>query len=283
MNPAPSVTPHSRPRLGMTIAIPYIHCIPDDAHGCFTFKEAINGDTLELQGDVLNWMSSTAGLGGLFGLLGYIDFNRAVGYYQSTDGATPIPPGLNRTHGAGWQVPDVEFQLRAPLPRPNGAPREPRNNPSSPQDAHQNESAIKDVFCSDVPGPSGHHCFKLVADFSSPDPYNESLWTVSQATGVPTSELCSKYNLTNCSFIELVTAVEIPNSAPSGPTPAPGPPTPPAPAAPTPAPPSPAPPTPAPGGQCTGCIGGSHGECKAASNVCFPATAGACPSGTTHC
>jgi hypothetical protein len=117
----------------------------------------------------------------------------------------------------------------------------------------------------------------------TPSPYNESLYTVSQATGVPVAELCSKYQLKNCSFISVLTAVEIPNSAPSSPTPAPGPPTPPAPAAPTPAPPGPAPPTPTPGGQCTGCIGGSHGECKAASNVCFPATAGACPAGTTHC
>jgi hypothetical protein len=70
----------------------------------------------------------------------------------------------------------------------------------------------------------------------------------------------------------------------------PTPPTPPTPAAPTPAPPIPAPtpappgpaPTPAPGG-CPGCIGGSHGVCKAPSNVCFPASAGVCPAGTTHC
>jgi hypothetical protein len=270
----------------MTIAIPYIHCIPDDAHGCFKFKDAIKvtpnsttkgGLDFDLQGDVRNWAWSFRGF---FPVLGYIDYNRAIGVFGD------LPPGLNDTGGA-WQVPDVEFQLRPPLPRPDGSPRPHYLFPTDDHDAfaHQNESAIKDAFCADVPGPSGHHCIKLVANFSAPDPFNESLWTVSQETGVPTSELCSKYNLTDCNFIGLQNALEIPNSAPSGPTPAPGP------APPTPAPPSPAPtpsppgpaPTPVPSGQCTGCIGGSHGECKAASNVCFPATAGACPAGTTHC
>jgi hypothetical protein len=201
--------------------------------------------------------------------------------------------------------------------------------------------------------------------------YNESLATVAHETGATWQALCAEYNLTNCSFVSVITGVAIPNS-PSWPTP---PPTPagstgfycdfasnsckpggpyhsiqecnaqcttsprvccfasfhmywpciagwccestrctgqggvitpltqcnattckpcggnstcyPTPAAPTPAPapgvPTPAPPTPAAGGQCTGCIGGSKGECKAPSNVCFPATAGACPAGTTHC
>jgi hypothetical protein len=34
---------------------------------------------------------------------------------------------------------------------------------------------------------------------------------------------------------------------------------------------------------CTGCIGGSKGDCKGAANVCFPATAGVCPPKTIHC
>jgi hypothetical protein len=115
--------------------------------------------------------------------------------------------------------------------------------------------------------------------------FNESLYTLSKESAVPVQTLCTTLNLTNCSFISFEVSVPIPNSQPGSPTPAPGPapptPAPPGPT-PTPAPPGPAP-TPVPGGQCTGCIGGSKGECKAASNVCFPATAGACPAGTTHC
>jgi hypothetical protein len=126
-----------------------------------------------------------------------------------------------------------------------------------------------------------------------PDPnpcFNESLYTLSQESAVPVQTLCTMLNLTNCSNISFEVSVPIPNSQPGSPTPAPGPapptPAPPSPA-PTPAPPTPAPPgpapTPVPGGQCTGCIGGSKGDCKAVSNVCFPATAGTCPPGTTHC
>jgi len=42
-------------------------------------------------------------------------------------------------------------------------------------------------------------------------------------------------------------------------------------------------PGPSPGGQCTGCIGGTSGECKASNNVCYPKTSGVCPAGTTAC
>jgi hypothetical protein len=57
------------------------------------------------------------------------------------------------------------------------------------------------------------------------------------------------------------------------------------PATPTPVSPTPKPagPTPAPSGQCTGCVGGTHGQCKAGSGVCYPTSAGVCPPGTTHC
>jgi hypothetical protein len=193
------------------------------------------------------------------------------------DGTPYFDSEWNYLYGEKTQNESNCTQVGFALPLPGGGPWGPYDSFTD--------------HCEHDPGPQGHHCvnfaYNHTCNLSAGDNrcYNESLYTLSQESAVPVQTLCTMLNLTNCSNISVLVSVPIPNSQPGSPTPAPpGPaptPTPPAPG-PTPAPPGPAP-TPVPGGQCTGCIGGSKGECKAASNVCFPATAGACPAGTTHC
>merc|ERR1711988_1932456 len=123
-------------------------------------------------------------------------------------------PGYNLTDPAA-----VEMQLPSRLPGTNGYYRNVSNGGFCDSCAHLESS---NVFCEDAPGPTGHHCFKLVHGPSAgwPLDYNESLWTVSQETGVPVSYFVSKYNLSNPDFIHVVTALEVPNSpVPPGPAP----------------------------------------------------------------
>jgi LysM repeat protein len=204
----------------MTIAVPYIPCIPDDAHTCFTYRSILTGGTpgQGLTDEMRNWV---LGLDDFVNFRFYDDFNRAVLGSPNAPlgtGGKILPPGsnssmwaINGDPQAPWPLDDVELRVTARLPGPNGWHRNATTAPDL-NFAHQDPTAIQGVFCQDVPGASGHHCLKLVTGPGGPTDWNESLWTVSQETGMPVPALCSKYQLIDCNYINVVTAVEIPNS-----------------------------------------------------------------------
>jgi hypothetical protein len=310
----------------MAVAVPYIPCIPDTGHICIEPSSIdwcsfvlslpmLSLPTGTCKGDFANESSNAAADAAVISLLSLDNYTIAVRGWDPVGNVWSKAPGVEVR--LPIRIPSKDGQKRDyldPYPPPTNISGYPEPIPRDFAGAFVPDAFGKKYFCEDIPGPNGHHCYKLVhgpeGDKPKPYPYhppnityNESLATVAHETGTTWQALCAEYNLTNCSFVSVITGVAIPNS-PSSPTP------PPTPAGSTgfycdfasnsckpggpyhsiqecnaqcTTSPTPAPPTPAAGGQCTGCIGGSKGECKAPSSVCFPATAGACPAGTTHC
>jgi LysM repeat protein len=191
---------------GQEFAVPYIPCVPN-----------LEGICLEMPAQnpvLMNWPRSDnstptqygwnaggqgpgpIGAPGRLPILGFDNLTNAIVYGTAPGIAIRMPILLPNRQGSVDWPPVVDSEpVKLPADRPV-APYLPNK-------------------CIDVPGPGGHHCYKLTAKCYSTSSacYNESLSTVAREIGVTWQSLCTMYQLKDCNYIQFEGGLEVPNSA----------------------------------------------------------------------
>ena len=148
-----------------TIAVPDIPCIPGNSYACFSITEFF--DTIATSKDFFYAVVETG------------QYVLAATWDNQARAVMSILPQPDQGH-----FPAASAQVRVPirLPGPDGYPKLKCDctGPFSCSGFNKSgelcqftgdyavSSQLDDYFCEDLPGINGHHCYKLVADFSDP-------------------------------------------------------------------------------------------------------------------